>query len=270
MLRGILKYVFILPLTLAGSVLVAQSKISDSLASVKKVVLKVPKIPPITKQFALGYSLNTDGWSINFHKQKIKEDSEPQRQTGFIVEFAEKKNVNERKEVSSINLGNSDDLRLKYVYGKINNFYQFKTAYRLTFNLGERIEEKNIPIQLFADFGLSLGLLKPYYLKILRGSSAVVLDERYTEASKAIWTDRNFIGGASGFKKGVNEIQVIPGALLRSGAQFEYCPDKYYGLIFETGAELNAFTNAPTILVNGADRGLKASLFAGIKLVSKK
>jgi hypothetical protein len=248
-------WVLYIALIFCGSVVQAQVK-------------KLPKEPPISHENAFGFLKSTDGYGLSYHKLKYKLESDPLVRAGLLIEFCEKKAMNEIREFSEINVISTDDIRLKYVYGKVNNFYQLKTAYRYTRVIGKPIDEKFIGISWFGDGGLSMGIFKPYYLKLLR--NGIVVDLAYSDSTENIWLDRNFIAGASGFRYGFREMKMAPGALLRSGLMFEYSPSKYYGLLIEVAGELGAFAGMQNILLTSKYSAVRPSLVISGKLINRK
>jgi hypothetical protein len=111
-----------------------------------------------------------------------------------------------------------------FVYGKINNFYYFKWGYGQQRLIGGKGNKNGIAVSAIYGGGLSLGMLKPYYLNIIDPTTGHYRDIKYGQ-DDSVFLDKTFyqyIQGASSFGKGFNEIKFVPGLQLRSALRFDY------------------------------------------------
>jgi hypothetical protein len=84
--------------------------------------------------------------------------------------------------------------------------------------------------------GVSIGLLKPYFIDVERESTRERLRVKFTDTLPS--GDRYFIKGASGFTVGWNELKVVPGLHAKTALRFDY------GKFNETVSALEAGINA--------------------------
>ncbi len=68
--------------------------------------------------------------------------------------------------------------------------------------------------------GLSLGLVKPYYVDVERESNQERLRIKFTDTLPQ--GDRYFIKGASGFTVGWSEVKLVPGIHAKAALRFDY------------------------------------------------
>ena len=66
--------------------------------------------------------------------------------------------------------------------------------------------------------GLSVGLLKPYYVQ----ERANGTDIKYDSKDSLDFLDYNKIAGGSGFTKGWNELKIKPGVYLKTALRFDF------------------------------------------------
>ncbi|HUM48268.1 MAG TPA: hypothetical protein PLD84_15160, partial [Chitinophagales bacterium] len=112
-----------------------------------------------------GISVHTAGWGIFMDVGKRQE---LKKKTIYEFEFTQLHHPKEVKQ--TIDFGFSFfgiNSPKPFVYGKQNNFYQLNTSIGRQFMLTERAERKGVEVGLKVIGGLSLGLLKPYYLDLL-------------------------------------------------------------------------------------------------------
>jgi hypothetical protein len=108
-----------------------------------------------------------------------------------------------------------------FVLNRINSFYALRLGYVRQNVLFDKTDKGSVSISWLASGGLSLGLLKPIYLQVLRfteeGSSARIVTERFDGT-----TQFSNINGEANFFVGINEIKLRPGIYLKGGFEFDY------------------------------------------------
>ena len=248
-----LKKLWLLPLLLVGqtaSVHAQEVRSTDTAMKlkpavntpiVKKPVVKKPK--PITSEISGGFRLNTDGWGIFVDKGWVK--SEEKERDYFYntqllqIEFGEKKHPKEIKR--SNNIGSGADKAKPFIFGKINNFYALKFGYGGRKMIAGKPEQGNVSIHWVYLGGLSLGLQKPYYLIVQpNGESARTI--KYSDTTAEIFLTRNYIIGGAGLSQGLGEVQIIPGAHLKTGFHFDFAASKFTKMAVEVGANAEFYT----------------------------
>lgn len=165
-----------------------------------------------TKQTAFGLQLRTNGYGLFLELGRAKS---PRWTNLYLLELTEIKHVKEEK-VSNASTFFSNS----FVYGKINNFYQAKLGYGRQYVLGQKGNKNGVAVLGIAEGGLSLGLLKPYYIQV-QEQSAGVRDIKYDSKDSVAFLSGNILGG-SGFTKGWSELMVKPGLFLKTALRFDF------------------------------------------------
>ena len=108
-----------------------------------------------------------------------------------------------------------------FVYGKINNFYPVTLGFGQQLMLGQKGNRNGVAVTALFNGGLSLGLLRPYYLQVkdpVNGQEKII---KYSSADSALFLGPTILG-KGGFAKGWNELKIKPGAFVKSALRFDY------------------------------------------------
>lgn len=167
------------------------------------------------KQGAFGIKLNTDGWGFFYEHGKYKTITKTNL---WWAEFGEHKHNKETKVAKGDN--NFGFITSNpFVYGKINNVYNFKVGFGQQRLIGGKGNKNGVATSLIYGGGVSLGLLKPYYLEVQ--TTTGIKDIKYYDDT-TLFLDHSAIRGASGFGKGFKDMQYVPGAHARVSLRFDY------------------------------------------------
>ena len=116
------------------------------------------------------------------------------------------------------------DAAKSYVYGKSNSFNVLRLGAGQQRSLYSKFDRHGVEIRMVYTGGLSLGILKPVYLQILKPTGTYnefnVVTEKYNP-------DEHFIDniyGRAAFTEGLNELKMKPGVYGKLGFNFEYAP----------------------------------------------
>ncbi len=168
------------------------------------------------KHSLFGFKFSTDGYGLSFEKGKIKS---PYKATLFQIELNEKKHKKESKQSRSdgaVVFGNP------FIYGKQNNFYQLKLGIGQQYMLGGKANKNGVAVYVIMAGGLSVGLLKPYYLDVESPpNTGEIRTIKYSQADSAEFMGNNILG-AAGFFKGWGEVKIAPGAHAKTGLRFDW------------------------------------------------
>lgn len=166
-----------------------------------------------SKQSIFGLQLRTNGYGLFYEKGKMK----TQRNTTLYgIEFNEIKHPKEDKlpnGTGGFSFGNP------YVYGKINNFYQLQLGVGQQHILGQKGNKNGVAVSLVYKGGLSLGLLRPYYIEV--DDNGVAKTIKYSQEDSALFVSGVILGGG-GLGKGWKEIKVKPGAFVKTALRFDF------------------------------------------------
>ncbi|WP_460567616.1 hypothetical protein [Flaviaesturariibacter terrae] len=166
------------------------------------------------KQSAFGLQLRSNGYGLFFELGRRKT---PRWTNVYAAELTEIKHPKEEKGSNNTGAFNSS-----YIYGKINNFYQFKLGFGREYILGQKGNKNGVAVIAFGQGGLSLGLLRPYYIDIQEGAEKRSIKYESADSLKFLGFTSSPILGSSGIGKGWNEMQVRPGAYIKMGLRFDF------------------------------------------------
>lgn len=175
-------------------------------------------VPSFVKHNAFGVKLNTDGWGLSYEYAKA---NTVRRATIFQFEFNEKKHPKERKETYGTATGGFIFLNNPFIYGKRNIFYQVKLGAGQQILIGGKGNKNGVSVYGIGAGGLSLGLLRPYYIEVPDNNNTSKF-VKYDSADSLLFLGaNNFIGGA-GITKGWSEMKLKPGLHAKAAVRFDY------------------------------------------------
>lgn len=175
-------------------------------------------VPSFRKHNAFGIKLNTDGWGLSYEYAKA---NTVRRATIYQFEFNEKKHPKEKKESFGQQAGGFIFAGNPFIYGKRNIFYQVKLGAGQQILIGGKGNKNGVSVYGIGAGGLSLGLLRPYYIEVdnNQGGTKYV---KYDSADSLTFMDAgSFIGGA-GLTKGWSEMKMAPGLHAKTAVRFDY------------------------------------------------
>ncbi len=170
------------------------------------------------KQTAININFNTDGYCFGYEKGKYKSITSTNL---WWLNFGERKSTKEEKLTALFT--NGAQAGNPYVYGKQNNFYYLKVGFGKQKLLGGKNFTNGVAVQGIYGGGLTLGMLKPYYLEVAKPGST----SNETELIRYNDTDTRFLDpasiyGSAPFGKGFGEMKFVPGAFVKGGFRFDY------------------------------------------------
>lgn len=163
------------------------------------------------KHSIFGIKLASDGYGLSYEVGKYKTS----RLTSVLqFELNEKKHIKEYKQNSYIDIfGNVNQI----IYGKLNNFFQLKASYGEQYRIGGKSNKNGVAVSAIGVAGVSLGILKPYYVDVQKPGSDRVR-KTFPEVSDSSYA----VIGASGFTVGWGEVKLRPGAHAKAALRFDY------------------------------------------------
>jgi hypothetical protein len=212
------------------------------------------------KQSAFGLELRTNGYGAFYELGKRRS---PRYSNLYTVEITEIKNRKEDK------LGGAENFfSNSYIFGKQNNFYQFKLGFGQQYILGQKGNKNGVAITASLYGGLALGFLKPYFLQVI---DSVGQEKNISYKQDSItFLDRGSIIGGAGFTKGWNEVKLKPGAFVKAALRFDFGRYNERVQALEIGMSLEAYAQKiPIMIYNDPKRlffqGHIAFVFGGRK-----
>ena len=186
--------------------------------------------PAFKKQNIFGIKLSTDGYGLSFEKGKYQT---PRKTLLYQFELNEKKNPKEEKTASSQNLFTGQVNSV--IWGKANNFYQFKLGMGQQFLIGGKANKSGVAVSAIYAGGLAIGLAKPYLVDVENETTHEQVRKKFTDSADG---NTYQLIGASGFTHGWNEVKVKPGLHAKIAMRFDY------GRFNETVSAIEAGLNA--------------------------
>ena len=95
-------------------------------------------------------------------------------------------------------------------------------------------------------FGVSLGMLKPYYLNVTGDPNAI----KYSSATAIYFLNQQTIEGGAGFSKGLSEMKFIPGAHFKSALHFDFSTNRKNVIGAEAGINAEYYSQAIALMAN--------------------
>ncbi len=199
------------------------------------------------KQSIFGIQLRTNGYGAFYELGKMKSN----RKTNlYRIDFTEIKNNKEEKL-----LGGSFIFGNPYVYGKINNFYPITLGFGQQYILGQKGNKNGVAVTGLYYAGLSVGLLRPYYLNVdhpIEGEKSI----KYSVEDSALFLDQSAIISGGGFGKGWGELKVKPGAFVKAGMRFDFGRYNESVQALEIGMSVEAYASKIPIMALQKDQRL--------------
>lgn len=214
---------------------------------------------PIHTDLSIGGRMNTNGWSIFMEKgwvrsEQAKESDRIYNRRVFQLEFGEHKHPKQHRETNTMLSGMINDKPRPYVYGKVNNFYSLKLGYGYSRMIAGKPDPGNISIHWLYLGGLSLALLKPYYIDVYVSSqdNPGFLERktvRYTEEDEEAFLGyKPNIVGSAGWAQGLGEMKLLPGIHAKTGLHFDFAANARTKLAIETGVNAELYTGKIKIM----------------------
>ena len=192
-----------------------------------------------TKQSAFGIQMRTNGYGFFYELGRRRSE---RFTNSYILEITE---IKERKEDK---MGGDNFFANSYVFGKINNFYQAKLGFGQQYILGQKGNKNGVAVTANLQGGLSLGLLKPYYVDAM-DQGGQTRQIKYDSKDSTLFLDRGVIAGGSGFTVGWNELSIKPGAYAKAALRFDFGRYNESVQALEIGLSIDAYSAKIPLLV---------------------
>ena len=201
------------------------------------------------KDFSVGAKMATNGFGaflnlshrINLYKTKFYQ---------FEIE-----NITNPKEISQASVYSNPygfESPKSFVYGKQNNFYTVNASIGMKRLIAEKADKSGVELTLKYMGGVSIGILKPYYLDLIYTQDNVTIDyilsQSYAQAGPR-FLNYDLIYGSSGFTYGLNQIRVVPGAHFKAGLNFDWATYDDNIKAVEVGIECDIYYEKVPIMV---------------------
>jgi hypothetical protein len=222
------------------------------------------------KQSAFGLKLSTDGWGISYEIGKYKTVTKTNL---WWVELGEHKHP---KEESITSESNSQGFIFvsNYIYGKINNFYYLKAGFGQQLLIGGKGNKNGVAVSGIYGGGLTLGLLKPYYLEMNNRLGSKRETIKYTPENEDIFLnllapDVEIIG-KSGIFKGLSETKIVPGVHVKGALRFDYGRYNEVLSAVEVGVNAEFYSQKMPMILFNDDKNFFFNAYVAITFGNRK
>ena len=169
------------------------------------------------KHSVFGIKLTSDGYGGFYEFGKAQSI---RKALLFQLDFAERKHPKEEKQSHPVVPASP------FIFGKINYFYPLKLGVQQQLLLGNKTNRNGVSVTGNIGGGISLALLRPYYLEVndpIHGNRTYI---RYESSDSALFVDPGELSSlqvsGSGLSKGWGDMTVTPGAYAKMGLRFDY------------------------------------------------
>ncbi len=225
------------------------------------------------REFTVDLKLHTNGYALGVNFGQLRTYYLTRY---FNFEIGEIKHPKEYRQSFDFQAQATGEVSRAFVFGKQNNFYVLRAGFGEKRYFSEKAERKGLAIGISYEAGPSLGLLKPYYLKLVRFPNPdlndyVILDEKFTEDNADVFLEISRIYGSSGFSRGLGEISVLPGAHGKFAVHFDWGAFDEFVKALEAGVMVDLyFQKVPIMVDRGVDfpenRPIFINLFLNLQL----
>lgn len=176
------------------------------------------------KEFAVNFKLHTNGYALGVDFGTLKSYYKTQF---WSVEIGEIKHPKEFRQSFEFRSPSTNRISRAFIFGKQNNFIPLRLSFGEKRYFSEKAKRRGLAIGMSYSAGPSLGLLKPYYLDLLRFSDSpngepTIRSESFSEENAQYFLSINNIYGSSGFTKGLDEISILPGGNAKAAIHFDW------------------------------------------------
>lgn len=226
------------------------------------------------KEFTVDFKLHTNGFAFGVNIGELK----TYYTTRFInIELGEIKHPKEFRQSFDLQAPSSSRISRSFIYGKQNSFWVLRGGIGEKRYFSEKAKRKGLAIGVSYEGGASLGLLKPYYLELIRfrepgSNDFFIRSERFTAENEDKFLDINSIYGSAGFSKGLGELSLRPGIHAKGAIHFDWGAFDEFVKAVEAGIMVDYFIKDVPIMVTSdkiqdtENRPIFINLFINLQL----
>jgi len=151
-----------------------------------------------------------------------------------------------------------------YVFGVQNRFHTIRVAYGFKRVIADKAARNGVCVSATFFGGVSLGLLKPYYLNLVQPTTdgtLIVRPERYTAENESRFLSKDSIVDASPIRYGLNQIQPVAGAHLKAGIDFDWGSKDQFVKALQAGVMIDVYYKRLPLMVNNTNRFYQAAFY---------
>jgi hypothetical protein len=204
------------------------------------------------REFTADLKLHTNGYALGVNIGRLK----TYYLTRFVnFEFGELKHPKEFRQSFDFQTPAAARTSRAFIFGKQNNFLVLRAGLGEKRYFSEKARRKGLAVGITYEGGPSLGILKPYYMEVVRTvepgnfGDFVIRSEKYSDENANIFLDISRIYGASGFTRGLSELSLIPGLHAKFAVHFDWGAFDEFVKAIEAGIMIDAYLQKVPIMV---------------------
>lgn len=211
------------------------------------------------KQSAFGFKLLNDGYGVFYEVGRAQTVKSAWL---FQLEFSERKHPKEEKQTNPV-VPTSP-----FIFGKVNYFYTLKLGAQRQFIFGNKSNKNGVSVTGNFGGGISLGLLRPYYLEVSDAGQFSRRNIKYESPDSLLFSSNNQLMdlNVSGARFGVgwNEMKINPGIYAKAALRFDY--GRYNEMVnaLEVGLSSEFYSKKILQVLNSKERQLFLNAFVCI------
>ena len=253
-------YLLILVLLVSSTSIWAQPKKKKSSSSSKD---QGPI--PYRNELYIGGGIHTRGWNIHLNYGFIKSYN---RTMSFFAEFGEITHAKERLQrydLSAIIGGDSKP----FIYGKRNRLFVNRLGYTEKRYLSSKENSNAVSLAWTYGGGISLGIVKPYYLNLIYRNSrniASIRPEKYSPDNWNRFLDPEQVNGPAGGSYGWDEALLEPGFFAKTALLIDWGAFDEIVKSAEIGITVDTYFNRIPLLVSEESTPIFINLYLHVHL----
>jgi hypothetical protein len=156
-----------------------------------------------------------------------------------------------------------------YFFGLQNRFHSIHLSYGVKRTIADKANRNGVRLSFIAFGGFSLGLLKPYYVNILKSRDGVVeVTEpvRYNGSNDSVFLNKDKIWEAAPTRYGLNQIEPVPGVHGKFGLNFDFGRKDEFVKALEAGIMLDLYYKRLNIMANDHNRFYQIAFYLSFHL----
>lgn len=161
-----------------------------------------------------------------------------------------------------------------YTYGKQNSLFTLRASQGQTVFLSDKISKKNVLVAYTYRYGVSAGLVKPYYIQVIRDSDGFsgrdFEDIKYSQENREAFLNDEEIFGKAPFRKGLGEMKFAPGIHAQGGMHFDWSKDDRLILATEIGLMLDFYFTSIPLMVDQSSKPFFLNLYVSLQFGKRK
>jgi hypothetical protein len=210
------------------------------------------------KSFLFGAKLISDGYGVFF---ELGRAGSVKKATLYQLEISERKAIKEDKQ------SNPYINSVPFIYGKENFVYPVKLGIQQQMLLGNKSNKNGVSVTANYGGGLSLALLRPYYVQVQKGNDYTYV--KYNSPDSSLFLNGPIIGGPT-FGKGWSDLTVTPGLYAKAAVRFDYGSYNEVISAIEVGITGDYYTKKIPILLQNSQKTFFFSGYVSILFGKRK